>query len=318
MLSGALGVVLTATLAVFGRSDLIVPALAFFLAWQAQEGFRRALFISLRHAAAIAGDVVTYGGNALIVMGLVHVGSLSITGVLYGMAASAAAGALLHARRLVLAVPNCLQLRWILSDYWSIGGPSSIGNGFLWTAPQTLLPWALAALSGPAAVAGFQAGSNIVNLCNPLFIGLGNIVPQAAVRARPEGNAHVWRTVRGYMLIATPPIAFYSIAVLVVPDDVLRLFYGAASNYVHLVTVVRLLILTCVIGFAADTVILFLLGTMSMRRAAAINLAGAATSAVLALLLISFMGLPGGVGALLFANLVRLALGRIALARSLA
>jgi O-antigen/teichoic acid export membrane protein len=317
MLSVALSVVLATALAAFGRFDLILPTLAFFLAWQLQEGLRRALFGTLWHAAAIAGDAVTYGGNVLIVLGLARSGSLSIESALYGMAISAALGAILHARHLALALPTRSQLSSILNDFWSVAGPSSLGNGLFYISPQMILPWALAALSGPAAVAGFQAATNIINLFNPLFMGLSNIVPQAAARASTQGNTRAWQTVRGYALIATPPIVLYSIAILVAPEEILRLFYGTASDYVHLALVVRLLILSCVAGFAADTVILFLLGITSVRRATAINMAGAAACALVAFPLISLGGLAGGSATLLLRNLVRLALARPALVRSL-
>jgi O-antigen/teichoic acid export membrane protein len=314
-LSAVLSIVLAIVLAVFGKAALIMPVLLFFMAWQVQEGLRRSLLGSLWHAAAIVGDAITYGGQALAVVGLSLYGSLSIGNALYAMAASAAVGAIVHTGKLQLAQPTKSRFRWILIDFWSIGGLASLSNGLLSVGRMLAVPWALAALSGPAAAAGFQAASNIINLSNPLSLGLGNIIPQAAASARSQGDVHAWRTVRGYALIASPPIVLYFVAVFIAPTGTLRLFYGATSDYMQLTLAVRLLVLVGLTGFAIEAVLAFLHGITLVRRAAAINMAGTAISAILAFPLVSLFGLAGGCMALLLANLVRTALTWIALAR---
>jgi O-antigen/teichoic acid export membrane protein len=314
-LSVSLCIVLAAALVAFGRPDLLVPALVFFVAWQVQEGLRRGLISSFRYAAAITGDATTYVGQALIVAGLSLAGPLSIGEALHAMAGTAALGAILHARQLTLAVPSRSWLRSILSDFWSIGGAASLGNGWLSQGRVVVVPWVLAALSGPAAAGGFQAAMNIVNLSNPLMLGLGNIIPQAAASACARGNAHAWQTARRYALIASPPIMLYSVAILIAPANVLQLFYGATSDYTNLVLALQLLVLVNVISFAVEAVLAFLHGITLVRRAAAINMAGMATSALLVFPLVSLFGLAGGCAAVLLANLVRLALANLALIR---
>jgi O-antigen/teichoic acid export membrane protein len=256
-----------------------------------------------------------YIGQALIVIGLGFSGSLSVGSALYAMAVSAGLSAIVHSWQLELALPTRSSFRAVLADFWSIGGTASLGNGYLALGRIMVVPWALAAISGPAAAAGYQAAANIVNLSNPLVLGLGNIIPQAAASASAGGNAHAWRAVRSYVLIALPPIALYSVVILAVPGESLRIFYGAASDYMHVISAVRLLILVSLAGFAIEAVIAFLHGITSVRQAATINIAGSATSAIIVLPLVSLFGLNGGCITLLLANAVRLVLTHRALAR---
>lgn len=314
-LSAVLGLTLAVALAAFGQKHLMVPALAFMMAWQIQEGLRRGLLSSFGHGSAIFGDITTYGGQALMVLWLGLSGSLSVDTTLYAMAGSATLGAVVHTRFLKLALPPKAALVSVCRDYWRIGGTAAFGSGYLSVGRLMVVPWTLAAVAGPAAAAGFQAAMNIVNLSNPLVLGLGNIIPQAAARACGLGNAHAWHVVRRYVLIAAPPIVLYSIVILAAPAHVLGLFYGAGSDYLTMTLPIRLLILVALTGFAIEAVISFLHGITSVRSAAVINAAGTAATAVLAVPLIIQFGVAGGCAALLIANLVRLGLTRMALTR---
>lgn len=309
------GGVLAAILVGFRHSELAVPAFVCFCAWQTQEGLRRGLLSSFRHAAAMTGDSLFCLGQAGLVVSLGALGLLSIGSALYAIALCAGVGAVAHALRLSIRLPSAMRLREILVDYWAIGGAFSLGNGLLAAGRTIILPWALAALGGSAAAAGYQAANNVVNLSNPLILGLANIIPQAAASACGEGYRHAWRTVRGYLFLAAPPILTYSVAVFVLPEDALRLLYGEASQYVHLALPLRLLIMVSVTGFATEAVVAFLHGLALVRRAALINAAGTATSLALAFPLIDRFGLIGGCAALLLANFVRLALANIAVTR---
>jgi O-antigen/teichoic acid export membrane protein len=308
-----LAVVLAVSLRAFGRLDLVLPVLVFFVAWQLQEGLRRGLLSSMRHAAAVVGDATTYIGQGLLVLGLA--GMLSLPTAFYAMAGSASLGAILHARRLRLAWPGGGAMRAITADYWAIGGGAALGNGVLATARIIALPWILGGFWGPAAAAGLQAANNIVNLTNPIIFGLFNLIPQAASGALAQGTAEAWRIVRFYSLVVSLPILLYSILVLAAPERLLLLFYGAGSDYLDLVLPLRLLILVTLIGFLVDSVIAFLHGIATVHRAVAINLAGTAATFLLAAPLASCFGLIGGCYALLAANLLRLLLAYIALLR---
>ncbi len=81
-----LGSALAAGLLIFGRADLILPALTAFVFLQGQETLRRCLMAGFRHRAAALGDAVTYLGQATIVFILVMSEGLSVATSLLAMA----------------------------------------------------------------------------------------------------------------------------------------------------------------------------------------------------------------------------------------
>ncbi len=313
VLSLALGTVAAMVIAGLGRADLVLPALAYFLAWQLQEGLRRGLLSRMRHRVALWGDAACYGGQAACLVALGLAGAIGIGTAFLAMAGSALLGATVHALRQALEMPKSSELRRLTADYWTIGGPAALASGLLAQVRLLVIPWALALVAGPAAAAGLQACSNIVNLTNPVLLGLGNIVPQAASRAKAAGAADPWHVVSGYMLAAALPVALYSAVVMFAPGQVLGLFYGAASDYRAHTLALQLLIAVNLVGFFVETVVSYLHGIARVRRATLINMAGAAIAAILAFPAITLFGLAGGCAALLAANLGRLALARAAL-----
>jgi O-antigen/teichoic acid export membrane protein len=317
ILSAGLAAALVGALAFFGRSDLTAPVLACFLAWQMQEATRRGLLTSFRHRAAIVGDALTYLGRVAVALALLPLHLLTLAGALYAIAATSVVAALVQAAQLGLRRGGRLRLRETVADYWSIGGWWSLGNGLLVQVRNIGLPWVLAAGAGAAAIAGFQAAANIVNLANPLVIGLCNIIPQAASRAHAGGSAQAWRVARGYALLPLPLLLGFAAVVLVVPDLALRVLYGAQSQYAGLALPVRLLMAGGLAAYAAEMVISYLHGVCAPRLAFHVNLVGALATAALAWPMLAG-GVTGAAVATLVVNLVRLAVARAMLARAIA
>ena len=315
VMSLALGMLISGILIALGHAHLVAPALICFAAWQAQEGMRRGLICSIRHASAIPGDAVCYFGQAGMAITLALRGLLTVDAAFYGIAVCAGAGAIVHSLRLIVDFPSKARFREILIDFWAIGGIPSLGNGLLSTGRNYILPWTLAVLAGPAATAGYQAAANIVNLSNPLILGLGNIIPQAAASAGGDGYRSAWQAVRGYLLLSAPPLMVYCCTILAVPGEVLALFYGAGSHYAGLELPLRILVLTGPIALAIEGIIGFLHGLALVRWAVLVNIVGAAVTVCLIPPLVGRFGLAGGCVALLLANLARFAVVQVQLTR---
>jgi O-antigen/teichoic acid export membrane protein len=306
LLAAVLGVVLAPVLAASGRADLMLPALLCFVSWQAQEATRRCLFATFRHRAAILGDTVSYAGQALIVVALAHGDALNLSGAYLGMAATSIAAAAIQWVQLKLPLRGSLPLRRVALEAWAFGGGWSLANGILSQLRGLVLTWAVAIEGGIAAAAALQAAANVVNMANPLLISLGNIIPQAAARAAHDGPAEAWRAARSYAWLALPFFAGYAVLVLVLPEAILRLFYGAGSDYAGLATVLRLLVVGALLGYAADIVVSFLHGVVKLRLATWINGIGLAAALALAWPLVGPLGLLGGCLVAIGANLARL------------
>lgn len=315
LLAVLLGLVLAPALAAFGRAELTLPALLCFVFWQVQEGTRRCLFTTFRHRAAILGDSISYAGQALIVAGLAACDAMTLSNVYLGMAATSLVAAGIQWAQLRLPLWGPLPLRQVALECWHFGGSWSLVNGILSQLRGQILAWAVAFEGGMATAAALQAASNVVNMANPLLISLGNIIPQAAARARRAGNAEAWRTARSYAYLALPFFLGYAALVLAVPEVILRLFYGAGSAYAELATVLRLLVIGALLGYAADIVVSFLHGVVALRLATLINAVGLLATVVLSWALVGHFGLIGGCFMVIGANLARLATCRGVMAK---
>lgn len=309
------GAVLALTIVLLGRPELALPALVCFLLWQVQEGMRRGLLASFRFRAAALGDGVSYIGKLAVVFGLASIDSLSLDDAFLGMAATSGLAAMGQALQLRLRYRGPLRLRATVADYWSIGGGWALGNGLLLHGRAQLLLWGLAIASGASAVAIFQAALNVVNLANPVMLALCNIIPPTASETRSKGLAAAWHAVRTYAVIAAPPIVVYAVLVAAAPETVLSLLYGANSEYLGLSTVLELLVVATLLGYAADVVASFLHGVSAVRLAFVIAAIGAAATLVIAVPLIGMLGVVGLCLTHLGANLARILAARVVLVR---
>lgn len=311
------------------RGDLILPLCAYFLCWQAQEALRRTLFADLRFAAALPGDAISYLGQVVLVFALARYGSLTLANALYAMAATSGLAALLQAAQTgsVTRPRGAASVRQVIGDFWTLGS-WSLANNLLSILRVQVLVWVLAALSGATLPALLQAATNVVNLTNPLVIGLCNIIPQMAARAyaaaqaraESEGTANLaaWHAARPIALAGAPVALLFFLVVVLAPQPVLTLLYGADSPYLGLATPIRLLALAAVSAYATDMVCAYFHGIAVARQALIVNGIGAAVSVIAVVPLVLGFGLNGACIALCVASLARLVVSQVLFNRLLA
>jgi O-antigen/teichoic acid export membrane protein len=294
-------------LAALGRADLIAPAIAVVLSWQLQESMRRGLLAEFRQHEAIYGDAATYFGQVAALAGLIYLGHLTLANALYCIAGCFAFGALVQAVQLRVSFRHIASLRATAQEFWSVGS-WSLGSNVVSLLRIQLLPWALAVSGGPAAAASFQAVLNVVNLTNPIILGLCNIIPQSVARARQSGgNVAAWEAARIYMLIGVAPALGYYALVALWPSVPLAVFYGEQSPYTALTVPAQILVLAWSAGYFTDIICSYLHGMNRARSALIINLLGTLTALAFAPALIDLYGLVGACLTLLVANLFRIA-----------
>lgn len=169
LLASALGLVLLLLLVLgiqlLGGSYILLPAASCYLAWQAQETMRRCLLANFRFRAAVAGDAVSFIGQAVAIAVLAWAGGLTLNTAIYSMSATFVAGALVHASKLHFGRPNVAQAIRLAREYFALGKWSLVYYEVLILRLQ-LFPWALAATASTAATAAFQAAANIANVMN--------------------------------------------------------------------------------------------------------------------------------------------------------
>jgi len=317
LLAGVLGLVLVLLLALgihfLGGGDILLAATCCYLGWQAQETMRRCLLANFRYRAAVAGDAVSFIGQAVGVALMGRLGTVTLSSVLYAMSATFVAGALVHASKLHFGRANVAQAIRLARDYFALGKWSVVYDEVLQLRLQ-LFPWALAATAGAAATAAFQAAANIANVMNPISLGIGNAIPQAAAHVHVTGGVQeAWRTARGYILFGLPLILAICVAGLVAPQLLLRLMYGASSPYLHAALTVQLLVIAVAAEYAGEMIGKTLLGVGAGRLASLVIAPLGLAIAVLTLPLIIMLGLVGAALALAITNLIRLVVAWVAL-----
>lgn len=301
-----------------GRPELILPAAAYFVAWQVQEALRRGLFAELRFAAALPGEIVSYLGQVPLLLLLARWGELTLAGAFCAMALTSALAALVQAFSSSLARPRLgAALREDVRAFWRLGS-WSLANNLLAILRVQALFWIMAAQGSVALPALFQAAFNVINLLNPVVLGLCNVIPQMAARAHPRGKAEAWRAAQPFALAGLPVAGLFLSVIVVAPTPILGLIYGAASPYLELATPVRLLAAAAATAYLTDMVCSYFHGVDAPRQALVVNAGGAAASVATAFPLIAWYGLEGACVAVCVGGALRLLVAQILLGRLLA
>jgi O-antigen/teichoic acid export membrane protein len=304
MLAFALALPLAFGILLLEGNDILFAATACYLAWQMQETMRRCLLAEFRFRAAVTGDATSYIGQSIVIGVLASMSELTLVSALHAMSATFVAGALVHASKLQFGRPNLACAASLARNYFSIGKWSLVYYEILILRAQ-FFPWTLAAIAGTAATATFQAASNISNFMNPIALGIGNAIPQAAALARQSsGVVAAWNVARGYLLFGLPPIIIICASGLLAPQLILRLMYGAASPYLDATLCVQLLVVATAADYVAEMIGKSLLGLGAGKLAFLVNVVGM-VAAVLTLPLIITLGVVGASLGLAMANLVR-------------
>lgn len=312
-----LSTVLAMALAAFGRTDLMFPVISAFALMQVQEVLRRCLLSGFRHMTATIGDAMTYLGQAALVAVLIYAGMLTLASTYWVMAVAFGAGALIQAQQLPLRAGAAGNFIETVNRYW-LTGRFSLANNLISLLRLQLMPWSLALAIGAAAAAALQAAVNVINLANPIILGLCNIIPQAAASSRSTGNGAAWRSARDYAFYGAPiALGFYAL-VFAAPQMFLTAFYGDGSPYIAIGAVVRILAVAWATGYVTDMICSYLHGIDAARSAFDINAFGLMATAVLALPLVALWGVTGAALTIAGGNAVRLIASCQQLTRSIA
>jgi O-antigen/teichoic acid export membrane protein len=285
-------VVVAATWAV-GRPQLAPWALVALILWQFQETVRRAFMARLRHREAALGDILSYLGQAGAVWICTTHWSLSVGKALILMAATSGIAGLAQMAQHGLARVAAAEIREQGRLFWQLGRWVLMTN-FTGLFLSQAYPWSLATCYGPAASGQFQAAANILGISHPVAFGIGSLIYPVVARAKSEqgeraaAKVGVTYGIQGGMLL----LPFY-LALLIWPQAVLQLFYGAASPYVELTDILRLLVVCYLIGYLANLLVIILNSLERTRVAFFSQLASALTTMIVGLPLTVWGGVIG-------------------------
>lgn len=236
-----LGLGLSVLTAVFSPGISIVLATLALLAWQLQETTRRALFAQLRHRTAIAGDALSYLGQAGAVGALGFAGALTLPRLFVAMAVTSALGALvqmLQLARISRSSPDSLGAAF---DILRSGRPT-LSSNILGAAIMQAPIWMLGFLAGTTSSGRFQAMVAIVGITNPVMYGVANsLLPAVARRSLDRTKSLSSTPILPALFLGVGFAVPYAVLLLAWPGRILAVVYGHGSVYTELTMPLRVL-----------------------------------------------------------------------------
>jgi O-antigen/teichoic acid export membrane protein len=210
------------------------------VAWQMQEFLRRVLYTEERGHDAFVNDVVSYGGQALLLAVLALAGLMTETSALLVIAATSCAGVVLGffqiRRSLTRAIDPAAMRENIAVGKWLAAAEA--GH---WTSTQIYF-YVAAAMLGPAAAGAIRAVQVLVGPLRMFLMFLYSILPVSFARARARDGAGALHreVIRAYAFVV-PCLAAYCVTVAILAGPLLRFLYqekyAAASGLVVLTSI---------------------------------------------------------------------------------
>jgi O-antigen/teichoic acid export membrane protein len=279
---------------------LVVGAL---ICWQLQETARRALMARLEHRRAIAGDIVSYLGQAVLVWFVIHRGWISIEWAFALIGVTSLAAFLIQAAQLKLYLPSHCEPTH--SIHQQARHHFSLGQWILLATSVNILtiysiPWMIRYLHGPAGVAMYSALLLVLNASNPLRDAMANLITpvvantRAAARNAGRGGdrecllAAVKHAIQGACILF-PFFAF----VIALPGVLLHIFYKPGSPYLELGNPMRIFAVVYALTYISSVVNSYLCGLGMSKVPFLGQIANAIATCVITLPLVAVWGLKG-------------------------
>ncbi len=200
--------------------SMLVLALGFAaIGWQLQEFCRRVLYVESRNSAAFANDVVSYGGQLLLVAALAALGGLTAVSAILAVGGTSFAAAALGAVQLRPSLAG----QAARADVWA-----NLRFG-KWLAASELTGilsvrlWAylVAAIAGAAAAGVYGAALLIFGPINVIVFSVATVLPIRLSRARVEGgDARMMAMLRRFHVWTVPPVVAVCLAVAILADPI--------------------------------------------------------------------------------------------------
>lgn len=286
---------------VLGRLDLALPVIAAMLAWQLQETVRRALLAHLQFRLATLPDLLSYGGQGALIL-MLHPTQLSTVFII--MAGTSLSACLWQLCSTGVAWRGVLGRRNVTS-FWALG-KFSLGGNVLNLVILQWASWLLGAFSGRVAVAAYQSLQNVAGLANPLLFSLSNQLTPAIARSAAEGIPQARKTVFKNGILYGALLLPCFLAVVMFPDGIMRLVYGAGSGYLALAPLLRVLVCGLLFQYFTSLIGAYEGGMGRPQTYLVVQIFGTATVVSAGLYLIHRLSVVGAIYTLLITSLVRL------------
>ncbi len=292
------------------RSTIILAAVSAMLFWQLQNTLRAGLIARLEQRKALAGDAISYIGQAVL-LGLICIRTKPSLSVIFWVVAFTSLIALaVQIRQMRPALPPSRTLRPLGHEFWLLGRWNVVAQlvGFL---TLQAFPWLILMRHGRVEVAGFQAILMFLTLTNPLLFSVGNLITATVAK---HGTYRL-QSVRNYLVLVIGSIVPYLLLLSFLGPYLLRMLYGRDSHYLAYAPLMRIFAAAWLFEVIALSITAILGGLREPRSMFFLQLSGATVAVLIALPWIYWKGLIAAGFAMLLVNAVRAGTGLVLLLR---
>lgn len=284
------------------RYGLILPACLALFFWQSQEALRTSFIAHMDQRRAIAGDAISYLGQAFLIFAMVRMFVPTNSMIFVVIAATSLLGGCTQFAQLPPSSIDRSALRHMLGEMWLMGRWNILARilGFF---TALAFPWVILIHHGTIEVAGFQSIVQMLTLTNPLTFSLGSLITASIAGSKDRSISHA----KPYIALIAGIVGAYLVCLSATGTLAFRLFYGHTSPYVVYAPLLRAFTLAWaldVIGLIASTV---LTGREQMRELFQVQGCGAIVAILIAFPWIYISGVSGAVHALIVVNGLRAA-----------
>lgn len=207
-------------------TPLLVALVPVILAWQLQEFVRRVLYTEARFGAALVNDIVSYGIQTLLVATMMFTDDLTPTTIMYCLAATSGAAALLGMWQLRGSLGWQID-RTAFTENWRFGRWLAGAEILQWCSSLNFYLYLAAAMLGTAASGELKAAQVLFGPARVLAFQLTNVLPMKFSRTLAAGgDAALHRRLKGVYVWFAPLTGGYCLVVALLAGPLMRLMYG--------------------------------------------------------------------------------------------
>jgi O-antigen/teichoic acid export membrane protein len=214
----------------------LAPAL---FAWQIQEFLRRVLYTEGRIPAAVANDVVSYGGQVVGIVFLWRLGGITGPALLLVVAATSAAGVVLGLVQLRSSLGLTIDASCVREN-WQFGKWLAGANAGFWLSSAAVV-YLAAGILGSSAPGILKAAQIVLGPLNVLLLFLATVLPIIFSRALARSEQALKRRLKLVLAMSGPLVVVYCLAAALLARPIMHALYaGKYDAYAHIVGLVAL------------------------------------------------------------------------------
>lgn len=224
----ALMIALLAYLQGWGIAPMLLALVPSIIAWQLQEFVRRVLYTEGRLSAAFFNDLISYGGQGLVVLWLYATWRLTGPTAFYALTATSCLAVAFGVWQLRHSLTKHLDL-FVLSENWHFGkwlmGAELLG----WCSSLHMYLYIAAIILGTQASGELKSAQILYGPARVFAFFLGSVLPiRFSKMHHSGGNKQLHQQFKTTAKMILPLMASYCLFVAVFGQPLLKILYGHA------------------------------------------------------------------------------------------